>query len=225
MTLREQMDRIYRDRALDEIPWNIEGPPDTLRGLLESGWVSPCDAIDLGCGAGNHATWLASRGFRMTGLELSPAAIEIARRLAEEKGVQCRFVAADMTGIVEELDDAFDFAYDWGVLHHVFPEHRGRYVMNVHRMLRAGGRYLSLCFSEEEPASFGGDGKYRTTPLGTTLYFSSETELRELFEPLFHVERMRTVEVPGKMAPHMAVETLMSKREADGFDVLASRAP
>jgi SAM-dependent methyltransferase len=214
MTLKEQMDTIYRELTLDQIPWNVENPPDVLTALVESGWVLPCDAIDLGCGAGNHVAWLASKGFRMTGLDISSSAVDLATKLAKEKNVACRFVARDMTDVVEGFDSTFDFAFDWEVLHHVFPEDRVRYVSNVHRMLRSGGKYLSLCFSEEEPPIFGGKGKYRKTPLGTTLYFSSERELRELFEPLFLIEQLSTVEVTGKKGPHMAVKSLMSKKDA-----------
>jgi 2-polyprenyl-3-methyl-5-hydroxy-6-metoxy-1,4-benzoquinol methylase len=213
MTLKEQMDTIYRELTLDEIPWNVEDPPDALKDLSESGWVSPCDAVDLGCGAGNFAIWFATMGFRMTGLDLSPNAIELATSLAAQKDVECQFMIRDMTGSIEGLNNAFDFAYDWEVLHHIFPETRERYVMNVHQMLRSGGKYFSLCFSEEEPPWFGGDGKYRKTSLGTTLYFSSERELHELFEPLFYVEQVRAVEVAGKKGPHMAVEALMSKKD------------
>ena len=214
MSLKEQMNAIYRERTLDEIPWNVEDPPDLLTALVGSGWVLPCDAVDLGCGAGNYAVWLASKGFRMTGLDLSPNAIELATGLAKQKNIACRFMARDMTGSVKGFDNAFDFAYDWEVLHHVFPEDRERYVMNVHRMLRSGGKYFSLCFSEEEPPIFGGKGKYRKTPLGTTLYFSSERELQELFEPLFLIEQLCTIEVAGKKGPHMAVKALMSRKNA-----------
>ena len=83
---------------------------------------------------------------------------------------------------------------------------------NVHRILRLGGRYLSVCFSEGDP-SFGQKGKYRTTPLGTTLYFSSERELRDLFEPLFTVDELCTVEIAGKYTPHLAVKALLVKEE------------
>jgi 2-polyprenyl-3-methyl-5-hydroxy-6-metoxy-1,4-benzoquinol methylase len=76
-------------------------------------WVVPCDAVDLGCGAGNYAVWLASKGFGMTGLDLSPSAFELARDLARQKGVTWRFAARDMTGVLESFDNAFDFAYDY----------------------------------------------------------------------------------------------------------------
>jgi SAM-dependent methyltransferase len=213
MTLVEQMNTIYNDLTLDEIPWNIESPPDNIRKLVESGWILPCDAIDLGCGAGNCATWLGSKGFMMTGVDLSQKAIQLAEAIAEKNKVACRFVVQDMTSVVEGFDNAFDFAYDWEVLHHVFPKDREKYVMNVHRMLRSNAKYYSLCFSEEEPPSFGGDGKYRKTRLGTTLYYSSESELRKLFERLFQIYQLRTVKVEGKRGHHLAVEALMSKKD------------
>ena len=166
MNLAEQMEHIYRDLPADEIPWNLEQPPDVLVELIESGRVPPCRAIDLGCGAGNYAVWLATRGFHVTGLDLSPAAVESARKLAAKAGVSCEFVVGDLLGDVAALEASFDFAYDWEVLHHIFPDQRRRYVANVRRMLRLGARYLSVCFSEED-TSFGGGGKYRTTPLGT----------------------------------------------------------
>jgi methylase of polypeptide subunit release factors len=56
--------------------------------LVESGRVKPCKAIDLGCGAGNYATYLAGRGFEITGIDNSPTAIRIARENANKKGVK-----------------------------------------------------------------------------------------------------------------------------------------
>jgi SAM-dependent methyltransferase len=136
----------------------------------------------------------------------------LAQQLALEKGVACRFLAADLLGDLTELEDSFDFAYDWELLHHVFPKNRTEYVANVHRMLRRGARYLSVCFSEDDP-SFG-QGKYRETPPGTTLYFSSEQELGDLFEPIFVVEELCTVEIAGKYNPHHAVKALLAKKVA-----------
>ncbi len=213
MNLKEQMDTIYQDLPLGEIPWNIEEPPDVLVDLVESREILPGNALDLGCGAGNYAVWLATRGFQVTGVDVSPAAIELAEQLARKNDVSCRFVAADLLGDSLPLEVSFDFAYDWEVLHHIFPEDRGRYVVNVHRVLRPGARYLSVCFSEDDDPSFGGEGKVRETRLGTTLYFSSEREIRNLFEPYFDIEELETIEVAGKYKPHAAVKAWMTKRD------------
>jgi SAM-dependent methyltransferase len=210
MELGRQMEAIYRELSPSKIPWCLDKPPDELVRLIESGRIQPCDAVDLGCGAGSYAVWLASRGFQVTGIDLAPAAIELAERLASERGASCRFVVGDLLQDAARFSQSFDFAYDWELLHHIFPEDREIYVRNVHRMLRPGGRYFSVCFSEED-LEFGGEGKYRETRLGTVLYFSSEEELRALFEQWFKIHELRTLEVAGKYRPHLAVAALMER--------------
>lgn len=205
------MDDIYRKMPPEKIPWNMEEPPEALVKLIESGKVRPCKTIDFGCGTGNYAVYLAGRGFDITGVDISPAAIRMAEETATKKGVRCRFIAADVLGDLKELEETFDFAYDWELLHHLFPEQRKKYVENVHGKLNSGGRYLSVCFSEEDP-HFGGSGKYTETPIGTVLYFSSEDELRVLFEPYFHIDELRTIRISGKAAPHLAIHAFMMKK-------------
>jgi SAM-dependent methyltransferase len=205
------IDGIYRRIPLDKIPWNIETPPDALVGLVRTGKVKPCRTVDLGCGAGNYAIYLAGLGFDVTGVDSSPMAIAIAREKAEEKGISCNFIVADLIGNLHEVEGTFDFAYDWEVLHHIFPEDRETYVKNVHKILNPGAKYLSVCFSEDDP-QFGGRGKIRETPIGTVLYFSSESEIRELFDPYFTTQELRTIGVAGKYGPHRAICALSYRR-------------
>ena len=94
---REEMDAIYRDLRLDQIPWNLAKPPELLVDLVRTGRVTPCNAVDVGCGAGNYAVWLAEQGFWVTGIDISPMAIELAAKLARERGVDCRFLVGDLT--------------------------------------------------------------------------------------------------------------------------------
>lgn len=195
------MDDVYKNMSLEEIPWNMETPPELLVELVNSGKVQPCRAIDMGCGAGNYAIYLAEGGFEVTGVDFSPTAINIARENADEKGVKCNFLVADVLDGLDEFNQTWDFAFEWGLLHHIFPEQRPKYVENVHRILNPKGKYLSLCFSEKD-TSFEGAGKYRKTPLGSVLYFSDEDELRELFEPHFEIIDLRTIEISGKFKSH-----------------------
>jgi cyclopropane fatty-acyl-phospholipid synthase-like methyltransferase len=205
------LDEIYRKLPLQEIPWNVKEPPKVLVDLVEGGKVRPCKALDFGCGAGNYVVYLAGKGFDVTGIDISPTAIHLAQENAKKAGVRCRFIAADVLGDLKEVDGTFDFAYDWELLHHLFPEQRKIYAANVHRKLNPQARYLSLCFSEQDPA-FEGSGKYRDTPLGTRLYFSSEEELRDLFKPYFEITELRTIQIQGKGAPHLAVYAFMKRR-------------
>ena len=210
MTHQDDLDRIYRTRSPEDIPWNRKDPPQALVEFLEKGKITPCKTIDLGCGTGSYAIHLAGLGFDVTGIDFAPSAIKQAKAKARVSGIPCRFLAADVLGDIGEIAEAFEFAYDWHLLHHIYPEHRQHFVRNVNRLLAPGGRYLSVCFSEDDPA-FGGTGKYRTTPMGTRLYFSSEKEMRELFEPHFVIEELKTIETEGKTAPHLSVWAFMIK--------------
>lgn len=205
------MEAIYAKTPLPDIPWDVATPPEVLVHLVASAQVPPGKAVDFGCGTGNYAIYLARRGFDVTGVDISPTAIGIARQHAQEEGVKCDFIVADVLGDLKEVAGPFDFAFDWELLHHLYPDQRKKYVQNVWEKLVAHGHYLSLCFSEKDP-QFGGSGKYRETSLGTVLYFSSEAELRDLFEPGFEIHDLRTIRVQGKYVPHLAVCAFMQKR-------------
>jgi len=205
------MDEVYKNMSPEGVPWNIETPPEPLVGLVNSGKVQPCKAIDLGCGAGNYAIYLAGRGFEVTGVDFSQTAIKIARESASRKGVKCNFFVADVVDELDSVNQTWDFVYGWGLLHHILPEQRQKYVENVRRILNPSGRYLSVCFSQED-TGFGGSGKFRESSLGTVLYFSSEDELRELFKPYFKILDLRTIEISGKFEPHVFNYVFMERK-------------
>jgi len=205
------MDKIYRKTPLNEIPWNIDVPPYQLVELVDSGKVKPCKTIDLGCGIGNYAVYLASRGFGVTGIDVSTTAIKIAKDNATKKGIKCDFLVADVLGGLCEVKETFDFAFEWELLHHIFPEQRRTYVGNVYKLLNPGSVYLSVCFSEKD-SEFGGSGNYRVTGLGTVLHFSSEHELRKLFEPYFKIRELKTIEIRGRPKAHFANYAFMERR-------------
>ena len=205
------MDRVYSKTSLDEIPWNFETPPNELVKLVDSGKVKPCKTIDFGCGTGNYAIYLASRGFNVTGIDISSTAIEIAKENAKKKGITCNFLVADVLGDLCEVKETFDFAIDWELLHHIFPEQRITYVENVYKLLNPRGKYLSVCFSEKD-TEFGGSGNYRVTGLDTVLYFSSESELRSLFSPFFEIEELKKIAIRGRPKPHFALYAFMESR-------------
>lgn len=205
------MEEIYRDVPIEKIPWNIVTPPNDLVELIENGKVKPCKTIDLGCGIGNYALYFARKGFDVTGIDISPSAIKVAKENAKKNGDKCCFLTADVLGELNEVSETFDFGYDWEMLHHIFPEKRKKYVENVYRILNPKGKYLSVCFSEKD-LQFGGSGKYRETQLGTILYFSSEDELKDLFDPYFNIEELKTIEIKGKSTSHFAIYVLMEKK-------------
>ncbi len=207
-----EMNKVYEMIPLEKIPWNVETPPAVLVELVQSGKLKPCKAIDLGCGAGNYAIYLAGKGFDVTGVDISPVAIKHAWENALKKGVKCRFLVTDLLGDLHEIDETFDFAYDWELLHHIFPGDRETYAKNVHKLLNPGGKYLSVCFNEGD-RSFGGTGRYRKTGIGTVLYFSSIDELIVLFKPYFNIIEAKIITIKGKGIEHLANYVFMERLE------------
>ncbi len=207
------MEDIYGRLALRDIPWNNEALPGLIAAAVTGRRPRPRRVIEFGCGAGNYVIALAKLGFDVTGVDIAEHAIAIATKAAESAGVAGRFVAADVLGELPALTGTYDFAYDWELLHHVFPDDREKYARNVRRLVEPRGTYLSVCFSEEDP-QFGGPraGKHRTTRLGTVLYFSSELEIVSLLTGAFVVEQVKTVDIRGKGGCHRAIYALARRQ-------------
>ena len=74
----------------------IETPVDTALVTLAEG-RPPGRALDLGCGTGQNSIWLATRGWDVTGIDIVPKAIAVARARAAEAGVQVEFRVDDVT--------------------------------------------------------------------------------------------------------------------------------
>ena len=120
----------------------------------------------------------ASRGHRVLGVDSSPLAVEKAGTKAKERGSKAQFMVADALDLAQ-LDRRFDAAIDSG-LFHVFPDReRAAYVRSLAAVLRPGGRYFMLCFSEMEPADWGGPRRI------------SESEILESFREGWHIDYVR----------------------------------
>lgn len=126
------------------MPWE-QGPRDELVRLIASGRIRPCRAIDLGCGTGANAIYLAQRGFDATGVDYAAAAIEKARRRAAAAGVAVAFVVDDFTG-PRRLSGVFDFLVDYGAFDDLTPADRDRYVATLLALSHVGSQYLLWCF-------------------------------------------------------------------------------
>jgi hypothetical protein len=77
--------------------------------------------------------------------------------------------------------------------------------------MKPGAQYLSVSLSEKDQ-KFGGVGKCRESKHGFNLYFSSESEIRDLFSPYFVVKELKTIEVEDKVESHYAIYALSERR-------------
>lgn len=138
-----------------ETPWETGQPSSELQRVLAEAAVPPGRALELGCGTGTSAVWLAQQGFDVTAIDLSPPAIERARRRADEAGVHVRFLVADVLSPPAELAGPFDFFFDRGCYHVVRREDGRGYMATLRRLTRPGTVGLVLTGNAREPRDPG----------------------------------------------------------------------
>ena len=131
-------------------PWDTGAPSESVVGWQTRGWVHG-DVLDIGCGLGDNAIYLAKNGHPVTGLDISPTALVTAVLRAKDAGVVVTFAVADSTKL-DGYTDAFDTVIDSGLFHSLDDEGRRSYVAAVHRATRSGATLLLSCFSDTNPA-------------------------------------------------------------------------
>ena len=132
-------ERSSRAWATPEITWGLFDVPE--RDLNVLGDVAGLDAIELGCGTAYFSAWLARRGARVTGVDLTPAQLETARRCQEQFDLDFPLIEANAED-VPLPGDSFDLVVsEYGASVWCNPE---RWVSEAARLLRPGGRLVFL---------------------------------------------------------------------------------
>jgi SAM-dependent methyltransferase len=194
----EYWERFYADRSRP-VPFFVEKPDESLAGYLHRGLIRPGRVLDLGCGPGRNARFLAAQGFTVDAVDLSPAGLAWAEERARATGVDVRFVRGDAFELVgSELTGPYELVVDSGCFHHLPPHRRVSYLALLDRVLAPGGHLALSCFASCAMGSELPDAElYRTGDLEGGLAYTAES-LRRIFSDLTEIElrRMRD-EPPG----------------------------
>ena len=134
-------------------PWDIGRAQGAVIELAERDEVVG-SVLDVGCGTGEHALYLAERGHDVLGIDLAERAVEAARRKAVARGLDVEFLVWDALR-VDRLGRSFDTAIDVGLFHTLSDDERPVYAAALHAALRPGGRAFVLCWSERNPWGAG----------------------------------------------------------------------
>jgi SAM-dependent methyltransferase len=102
--------------------------------------------LEIGCGLGTDGARFARAGALYTGVDLTDAAVSLARRNFELQGLPGEFRTADAESL-DFADESFDLVYSHGVLHHT-PD-TARAVREVHRVLKPGGRAVVMLYHRD----------------------------------------------------------------------------
>jgi len=144
--INRDWEKVYEAEAT---PWDVGQPEDALVEFIDSGLVKPCRVLEIGCGNGNDAIFLAKKGFDVTVIDISKRAIEIAKERAKNANVKCNFIAEDATDL-KSVPGKFDFVYDRACFHFIPEEKRGKYVQTVKKFLIKGGYFFLIVSSDKD---------------------------------------------------------------------------
>jgi SAM-dependent methyltransferase len=136
--------------AVTTPPWDTKAPKENVIAWQEGGWIHGA-VLDIGCGLGDNAIYLAKIGYNVTGLDISPTALITAERRAKDAGVDVKFAVTDSTKL-EGYTDAFDTIVDSGMFHCLDDDGKRSYAAAAHRATRPGATLLISCFSDANPA-------------------------------------------------------------------------
>jgi len=134
-------------------PWDLGRPQGAIVRLAEAGRIVG-SVLDVGCGTGEHALYLASRGHEVVGVDLARRALERAGSKARARGLEVTFLLHDALR-VDGLGRTFETAIDVGLFHTLADEDRPVYARALRGALVPGGRCLLLCWSERNPWGYG----------------------------------------------------------------------
>jgi SAM-dependent methyltransferase len=171
-----------------ESSWRITEIPGELQEAVAQGWFPPgADVLDIGCGRGECAAWLAQQGLTLLGVDFAPSAIAQAKASYGESE-QLQFAVLDICRAAPQRH--FQALFDRGCLHGVPERDRPAYVRHVSGAAFSGAHFLLMHKAVDSAL----DG---TTPA----YQQTADRIRREFQDFFDLADVRQIVIPRVAGP------------------------
>jgi len=184
-------DDFYSDRQ-KPCPFFVQWPDECLVQYVESGRIQAERVLELGCGNGRNAVYLARQGCIVDAVDFSQRAISWAQEMARDVGVSVSFHCESIFTFQFE-PHAYDLVYDAGCFHHIPPHRRPGYLDLVRRALKPIGTFGLVCFTPEGGSGLSDREVYEQRTLEGGLGYSEE-QLRNIFSTSFGILELRRME-------------------------------
>jgi ubiquinone/menaquinone biosynthesis C-methylase UbiE len=187
-------DSAYREQGQFEgpPPWNIGEPQPELAALVAAGKFRS-DVLDAGCGYAELSLALATEGYTVVGVDLTPTAIAAATKAAEERGLtSARFVQADITKLTG-YDGRFNTVVDSTLFHSLAIEDRDAYLRSVHRAAAPGASYFVLVFAK---GAFPPEAEQGPNTV-------DEAELRDAVSKYWQIDEVKPAFIHANIPPNL----------------------
>jgi len=174
--------RRWNQRYLEEdLPWDTGRHDHALARTITEYGIAPCRALDIGCGHGSNAIWLAEQGFDVDGTDISPKAVEVAAARSAKLGLDVHFEAGDALADPPPRRH-YGLVFDRGCFHSFEdPAEQETFARNIRKAIADDGWWLSLIGNADDTERTEGPPK-RTA-----------RQIVGIIEPLFEIYLLRSI--------------------------------
>jgi SAM-dependent methyltransferase len=207
-------DGFYANRA-KPVPFFAERPDENLVEWFAQDRLRPGRVLELGCGNGRNAIYLAGQGCGVDAVDFSAGAIGWAREQAAAADVSVSFQCCAIFD-ASVCDGCYDLVYDSGCFHHLPPHRRRDYVELVLRALKPAGSYGLVCFRPEGGSGLSDQEVYERRGLGGGLGYSRE-RLLALWDGRLEILQLRQMVKTSERAKQFGEDflwVLLARKEA-----------
>ena len=189
-------------RSAEDLPWYSPGPPPLLVTMVEQR-NKPGRVLDLGCGTGTNAIYLAQRDYQVTAIDYVREAIDFTRESAKKSHVDITLVHTDILSWPPR--ESFDFVLDAGCLHNLPSPKRTLYRKKLMEWLDPGADYALIHFDKRHRFDICPIGPRRVTRKNLVKWFAPE------LEELAYFRRDRSMPFP--IGPVVSIGSFWFRRQ------------